>query len=426
MDNSDDKNFDLSVTPATATENSNPEEVKSSAEPTAEQLSSINLEEEMKPPTPIMTTDETTSEKEITPMIIEQTEEHLLTPEETGIKPSESGIQMVPQSADELNPMRDVDERVIPSQVNGGDAAMPSSGEMVMSQEMPGQTKSHVGLYIAAAVFVILVGSGVYAYSTNLFGLFRAVEIVNETQSEEVKASAEEEEVEEEIIVDDEMVVGDDEIVVDELAGETDLTAITDETAFGGLDVMTTDETALGGTEGMITDETGLGEEIIVDGGASTGEDIGSVTTTEETSVVTEDVAGTEENPPRVKRTTTTTSTTETVSYDDGATEPDAMTEPADTPAISADYVDCGTDMDCFIASAETCALASVSQIVLGVNGIYAITGGDTESCKLMTTAAGYQQECTFPHADLMTVLNKWKVGEYSTEDYDSAECAVL
>lgn len=321
---------------------------------------------------------------------------------EPAVQHEESMVQITPDAevdtAEMENKTNPIPEEVDHNPAMDGstsEAAVPPT-DMVMQSDMPGlEKKSHIGLYVGAAMFVILLGGGAYAYMTGMFGSGQSADQAVVAETDEAIIDGEEDILN--AAADDEMMV--EELGDDEMMGVESL-----------YDESLTDE--------GFTDEAMMGEEGLTDEGftdeAMMSDDSAMVDENPEDTFIEEFAAVDDTEPKRVKRTVST------------ETEVDAVSETVDDAVVMSDFINCGTDMSCFIAAAENCSLASVSQIVLGVDGEYSITGGDTDVCLLKTSAAGYQQECRFQHDDLMGLLNRWAVGEYSTDDYSGAVCEVL
>lgn len=147
-----------------------------------------------------------------------------------------------------------------------------------------------------------------------------------------------------------------------------------------------------------------------------------------------------------------------------------SIEKPIPTAAGETGAVDCGTDLDCFIQASQNCDLAKVTHTatfnIFGMEqttissfelkGIesdkcifylktesvdvkYAdelvqqmLTSGSTEeqiqeqeqeANERADTSEGLDRTCKFNKDDLTSMLNKWKIGTFSTEDWDVAEC---
>ncbi len=139
-------------------------------------------------------------------------------------------------------------------------------------------------------------------------------------------------------------------------------------------------------------------------------------------------------NSPTVETTTTTPLSSDTNS----TTNPSQQIAAGTTPSK-----DCGTDMNCFIAQANTCGPASVeftATILKGLTGTSHIVIGKSSkagSCtfsqrtdKVMvrgtsdTSTVGTTISCpAIPSAKLVAVLTNWNKSTFSTSDLDGYSC---
>jgi hypothetical protein len=119
--------------------------------------------------------------------------------------------------------------------------------------------------------------------------------------------------------------------------------------------------------------------------------------------------------------------------------------------------IDCGSDLDCFITASQNCQPANITHtITINIFGVeqtttsyYEIKGLEAGKCifylrtekidltfppetpqdivdqekEIYKKLEGRDGTCKFNTNDLTAMLNRWKVGNFSTEDWDVAEC---
>lgn len=84
-------------------------------------------------------------------------------------------------------------------------------------------------------------------------------------------------------------------------------------------------------------------------------------------------------------------------------------------PEASPGQIECGNDIDCFIDRASSCEL---SRWTSAFYTSFAIKGYKDNKCVLYNEFI--KNECPFLTVDLKSMLERWKVGSYSTDDWRS------
>ncbi len=105
-----------------------------------------------------------------------------------------------------------------------------------------------------------------------------------------------------------------------------------------------------------------------------------------------------------------------------------SSTMPSTKQISSSGSGSCGTDMDCFIAQANTCGPSKVafSFPLYGhtITANYAVSKTATSGmCSFTDSAYGTKQVCSVPSADLVAVLKRWKGGTFDSGDLSSYAC---
>ena len=81
---------------------------------------------------------------------------------------------------------------------------------------------------------------------------------------------------------------------------------------------------------------------------------------------------------------------------------------------VHADSINCGKDADCFIEASKTCSPAIwTNQYGLG----FQITGPVDDKCNMYIEFV--DGNCPYEQERLTTMLEGWKNGEWSNDDYD-------
>jgi len=139
------------------------------------------------------------------------------------------------------------------------------------------------------------------------------------------------------------------------------------------------------------------------------------------------------------------------------SSETPTTNEPSEQGGISVEGIDCGTDFDCFIKSSQNCSPAKVTNTVTAdlfrvkqtTTSLLEIKGIESDKCifyirtekidvtftpetpqekvdqlkEIYKKLEGRDGTCKFNTNDLTSMLNRWKEGAFSTEDWNVAEC---
>ncbi len=108
-------------------------------------------------------------------------------------------------------------------------------------------------------------------------------------------------------------------------------------------------------------------------------------------------------------------------------TTPSPTINPSATLVASLGLLECKNDLDCFIEASKTCSLSNVthSYSFLGtpLSSYYEIKGLDEGNCKFFFETAGTKRTCWLTTPVLTAMLTRWKMGSFSTSDWDGITC---